>query len=80
MKTWQKWIAGATAVGAVGSVLLTVDLRPHVEYVPDTELVIAEDTVPLPPEAYGIPMSGFSMEQGTVKSGATFGGLLTAHG
>ncbi|MCB0770914.1 MAG: peptidoglycan DD-metalloendopeptidase family protein [Flavobacteriales bacterium] len=80
MRTWQKWLAASAVVGAVGVFFLTVDVRPHVEYVPDEAPTIAVDSIPLPPDTYGIPMSGFSMEQGVVQSGATFGGLLASRG
>ena len=79
MKRWVKWGAVLVPAVAIGYVLIGVDVRPHVEYVEDssTELM---DTVLLPPDAYGIPMSGYVLEEGTVKSGATFGDLLGAHG
>jgi len=79
MKGWQKITLLATGAAAGGLVLLSTDVRPREEYVPDPPLVI-EDTVPAPPSAYGIPLSGFVLEQGKVKSGSTFGDLLAAHG
>jgi murein DD-endopeptidase MepM/ murein hydrolase activator NlpD len=78
MKRWQKWVLGAGALGAVGGFFLMVDVRPRQEYVPDP--VVEVDSIPLPPSAYGIPLSGFVLESGVVRSGATFGDLLSAHG
>lgn len=63
----------------VGFVVTSVDLRPHEEYVPDPPLAEAPSTLP-PPSAYGLPMSGFVLEQGVVKAGQTFSDLLAAHG
>jgi murein DD-endopeptidase MepM/ murein hydrolase activator NlpD len=79
MKSWQKWTLISCAAAATGLVLLSTDLGPHTEYVPDPPIA-TEDTVPAPPTAYGIPLSGFVLEQGKVKSGATFSDLLSAHG
>ncbi len=80
MKVWQKGLAATAATGAVVFFFLSVDVRPREEYVPEPIAVVEEDTEPLPPDAYGIPMSGYSMEQGHVKSGDTFGGLLRSRG
>jgi len=79
MKRWLKLGVVVIVLLGAGYVFIGVDVRPHVEYVPE-EVVMEVDSVPLPPEAYGIPMSGFVLESGTVKSGATFGDLLAAHG
>ena len=79
MKTWQWWAIGVGSASAVSSVVLTTDLAPHVEYVPE-KVVVDEDTMPAAPSAYGIPLSGFVLERGTVKSGSTFGDMLAAHG
>jgi hypothetical protein len=63
-----------------GFFFLAVDVGPRVEYVPDPLPTVPKDTVPLPPDAYGIPMAGYVLEHGVVKSGDTFGGLLTSRG
>ncbi len=74
------WLIPITIVAVlIAYVMLGVDVRPHVEYTEDPTPEAA-DSIPLPPQAYGIPMSGFAMEQGVVRSGDTFGGLLGAHG
>lgn len=80
MRLWKKIIAAGAAVGAVGFFFMAVDLGPHEEYKPDPVEVAIVDTVPLPPNAYGIPISGFTMEQGSVKAGSTFGELLASRG
>ncbi len=80
MRTWQKWTAGIIFVAATGTFFLSVDVRPREEYV---EPVLAEtvvDSIPMPPSAYGIPMAGFVLEEGVLRSGATFGGLLGEQG
>ncbi|MEO8066449.1 MAG: peptidoglycan DD-metalloendopeptidase family protein [Flavobacteriales bacterium] len=79
MKTWQWWVIGVGSASAVSTVVLTTDLAPHVEYVPE-KVVVVEDTMPAAPSAYGIPLSGFVLERGTVKSGSTFGDMLAVHG
>jgi murein DD-endopeptidase MepM/ murein hydrolase activator NlpD len=79
MKRWQKWTIGSAVVLVTGGFFLMVDVRPREEYVPEP-LVQEDDSIPAPPSAYGIPMAGFVLEQGVVQAGATFGGLLTAHG
>lgn len=80
MVWWQKGLVALAATGGVGFFFLSVDLGPRVEYTPDPTPVVVEDTVPLPPDAYGIPMAGYVLEQGSVKRGDTFGGLLNARG
>lgn len=80
MKLWQKGLAAFAAASTVGFFFLAVDVGPHVEYKPDPVAVEPEDTEPLPPDAYGIPMAGFALEQGAVKRGDTFGALLTSRG
>lgn len=61
--------------------LIGIDLAPRTEYVEESyENELQVDTVPLPPSEYGIPMSGFVLEQGKVRAGATFGELLGSHG
>lgn len=80
MKKWQKWIAVGAAVSGVTFFFLSVDVRPREEYVPEPAAVVVEDTIPLPPDAYGIPMAGYALENGKVKAGATFGDLLAEHG
>ena len=79
MKTWQWWAIGVGSASAVSSVVLTTDLAPHVEYVPE-KVAVVEDTMPAAPSAYGIPLSGFVLERGTVRRGSTFGDLLAEHG
>lgn len=80
MSPLLKWsLIAACAVGA-GVVLLSTDLGPRQEYVPEPPSLTLEDTVPASPSAYGIPLSGFIMEQGKVRSGTTFSDLLGAHG
>lgn len=77
---WQKGLAAVAATSTVVFFFMAVDVRPREEYVPEIVTAVAEDTLPLPPDAYGIPMSGFVLETGNVKSGATFGDLLSARG
>jgi murein DD-endopeptidase MepM/ murein hydrolase activator NlpD len=79
MKPWLKWTALALPILVVGYVLLGVDVRPHEEYVEDGGEHVVDSTL-LPADAYGIPMSGFVLEKGTVRAGDTFGGLLSGHG
>lgn len=78
MKRWQKWALGTGGLLGVVGFFLMVDVRPRQEYVPDPVAVL--DTFPAPPSAYGIPLSGFILEQGTLRAGATFGDLLGMHG
>lgn len=75
------WIIGSALLLAVAAayVYVGVDLAPHVEYVPEVAGPV-EDTVPAPPSAYGIPLSGYVLEQGRVRSGATFSDLLAPQG
>ncbi|HQW07017.1 MAG: peptidoglycan DD-metalloendopeptidase family protein [Flavobacteriales bacterium] len=80
MRLWQKGLAAVAATGTVVFFFFSVDVRPREEYVPEPIAISAADTTPLPPDAYGIPMSGYSMEQGKVRPGDTFGGLLTSRG
>jgi murein DD-endopeptidase MepM/ murein hydrolase activator NlpD len=80
MKLWQKGLAVLAASCTVGFFFLAVDVGPRVEYTPDPVPAAVEDTVPLPPDAYGIPMAGYVLEHGSVKPGETFGGLLTSRG
>lgn len=77
-KLWT--IGGGLVVALVAVyVYIGVDVSPHVEFVPETT-ALPEDTVPDPPSAYGIPLSGFILEQGKVKPGATFSDLLAPQG
>lgn len=80
MKLWQKGLAVLAAGCTVGFFFLAVDVGPHVQYAPDPVAAVIEDTVPLPPDAYGIPMAGYVLEHGAVKRGDTFGSLLTSRG
>ncbi len=69
------------AVAAVTSYLMMgMDLKSRTEYVQDNDEELMLDCLALPPSEYGIPMSGFVLEQGKLTSGATFGQLLGAHG
>ncbi|MBK8500036.1 MAG: peptidoglycan DD-metalloendopeptidase family protein [Flavobacteriales bacterium] len=75
----MKVAIAASGLAAAGYVLIGVDVRPHEEYV--EELPVEEESLPLPaPEAYGIPMTGMSLREGVVRTGATFGDLLGAQG
>lgn len=80
MRMWQKGLALFAAASSVGFFFLAVDVSPRVEYSPDPVGAVPVDTIPLPPDAYGIPMSGYVLEHGVVRSGDTFGALLTARG
>ncbi|MBL7950303.1 MAG: peptidoglycan DD-metalloendopeptidase family protein [Flavobacteriales bacterium] len=80
MKLWQKGLAVFAAASSVGFFFLAVDVGPREQYEPEAVLAAVEDTVPLPPDAYGIPMAGYALEQGSVKNGDTFGALLTSRG
>lgn len=80
MKLWQKGLAVVAAGCTVGFFFLAVDVGPRVQYAPDPVAAVMEDTVPLPPDAYGIPMAGYVLEHGAVKRGDTFGALLTSRG
>ncbi|MCB9170284.1 MAG: peptidoglycan DD-metalloendopeptidase family protein [Flavobacteriales bacterium] len=78
-RTW--WSLGGLAALALLAVLMTVDIMPHEEYVPEPEAAVpTEDTIPDPPSAYGIPLDGFVIDQQHIKRGDTFGDLLAAHG
>ena len=80
MKRWMMWGLGGTLLAAGVYVTVGVDVRPHEEYVAETAPAI-EESVPLPPpDAFGVPMSGYVLREGTVKAGATFGDLLAAQG
>ncbi len=76
----SRWWVLPTVAGAIGLgyLLVGVDVRPHVEYVEEPPAP-EEDSIPLPPQAYGIPLDGFVVEPGVVHRGATFGALLGAH-
>ncbi|MBK9146697.1 MAG: peptidoglycan DD-metalloendopeptidase family protein [Flavobacteriales bacterium] len=79
MKRWVQ-IGLVVLAAAMVYVFIGVDLGPREEYVAEQPV---EDTVvvPLPPPlAYGIAMDSLVMREGTVKSGASFGGLLGAEG
>jgi len=77
-----KWALGLAGVAGAGLFFLSVDVRPHEEYIAEAPLeeAVVPESAPLPPKAYGIPMDGFTLERGTVRPGATFGDLLAAHG
>ena len=51
MKRWQKWMVAGGLLGTVGLVVTSVDIAPHVEYVPDQ--LAGSDSIPAPPSAYG---------------------------
>ncbi len=76
------WIGagGLLLAGAAAAYLyLGVDLAPHEEYREEPALT-AQDSLPAPPSAYGIPLDGFRVERARVKAGDTFSALLsTAH-
>ena len=73
------WGLGTAVLGTAGYVAVGVDVRAHEEYV--AEEVVESAPLPLPPpEAYGIPMTGLVLQEGVVRSGATFGDLLGAQG
>ena len=79
MKGWVKVAIATTGVAAGAYVFVGVDVQPHVEYVP--EVVVESTPLPLPPaDAYGLPMSGYVLREGVVKTGATFGDLLAEQG
>ncbi|MBK7384141.1 MAG: peptidoglycan DD-metalloendopeptidase family protein [Flavobacteriales bacterium] len=80
MQRWMKWtMAGVIAAGAV-YVLIGVDVQPREEYVAEP-ITVDSVAIPLPaPSAYGIPMEGFVLREGSVKSGSTFGDLLGGNG
>ncbi len=80
MKKWKKWAIGTIGVAGTALFFLSVDVRPHEEYVAEEPIELEADSVPLAPHEYGIPMAGFVLEQGRVKNGQTFGNMLTAHG
>lgn len=74
------WIVAVVVALPLLYLFAGVDLKPHEEYVEEQVEEALPDSIPLPPSEYGIPMSGFVLEQGTVRSGATFGQLLGGHG
>ncbi|MBV6404701.1 MAG: peptidoglycan DD-metalloendopeptidase family protein [Flavobacteriales bacterium] len=80
MRRIRLWGTLAGMLVLVLAIVLTVDLAPPVEYVPDPATAAVEDTLPDPPSAYGIPLDGFVVERAKVHSGSTFGDLLAAHG
>ena len=62
----MKWTIGAAVPATALYVAIGVDVRPHVEYVP--EVVMENTPLPLPPaDAYGLPMSGYVLREGVVK-------------
>jgi hypothetical protein len=67
-------------VAGLALFFLAVDIRPRTEFVAEREIELEEDSIPLAPSAYGIPLEGFVLEQGRVRSGATFGDMLGSHG
>ncbi len=80
MRRIRLWGTLAGMLVLVLAIVLTVDLAPPVEYMPDPATAAVEDTLPDPPSAYGIPLDGFVVERAKVHSGSTFGDLLAAHG
>ena len=74
------WGSLVALLGMALVIVLTVDLTPREEYVPEPVSAVVEDTIPDPPSAYGIPLSGFIVERGRVGAGSTFGDLLAQHG
>jgi murein DD-endopeptidase MepM/ murein hydrolase activator NlpD len=80
MKRWVTWGLGLMSCAIIVYVFIGVDVRPRVEYV---EEAVVEDTttVPMPtPMAFGVSMEGMALREGRVKSGASFGALLSAEG
>ena len=80
MKTWKKWAIGTIGVLGTALFFLSVDVRPHEEYVEEVPIGLDATDIPLEPHEYGIPMAGFVLEQGRVKNGQTFGNMLGDHG
>ncbi len=80
MRKLRLWGSLTALMLLVMGIVLTVDLEPPVEYVPEDELAQQVDTLPDPPSAYGIPLDGFVVERARVDGGSTFGDLLGAHG
>lgn len=73
-------VGGTMLLAVVGAYLyLGVDLAPHQEYVEDAA-VLAPDSLPARPSAYGIPLDGFRVDREEVKSGDTFSTLLAPLG
>jgi hypothetical protein len=70
---------GVAAAGTVVFVSFSVDVRPREEYVPEP-VAICSGHHSIAARCVRIPMSGYSMEQGKVRSRDTFGGLWTAWG
>ncbi len=78
-------LKGSLAIAAMlalagAYVYVGVDVHPREEYVPDPFVLADADTLPAPPSAYGIPLDGFVIERGHVRTGATFSDLLFPHG
>ncbi|MBK8340812.1 MAG: peptidoglycan DD-metalloendopeptidase family protein [Flavobacteriales bacterium] len=80
MRKLRMWGSLVALLGMALVIVLSVDLTPREEYVPEVTAVFPEDTIPDAPSAYGIPLSGFIVERGSVGAGSTFGDLLAQHG
>jgi murein DD-endopeptidase MepM/ murein hydrolase activator NlpD len=77
MLTSSRMLFGAAIMATTAYVLMSmVDLGAQDEYAAEA----ATATAPAAPSAYGIPLSGYVLERGTVRKGDTFGGILAAHG
>jgi murein DD-endopeptidase MepM/ murein hydrolase activator NlpD len=80
MKRWVSWGLGLVSVAIIVYVLIGVDVRPHENYVAEP-VAVDTTTVPLPPPmAFGVVMEGMVLREGRVKSGTSFGGLLSGEG
>ena len=67
------FVSLVVVAAATSYLMMGMGLGSRSEYVQENDEQQMLDTVPLPPSAYGIPMSGFVLEQGKLRSGATFG-------
>lgn len=67
------------AAGTAAYLYTGVDLSPHQEYV-EEPVPTAQDSLPAPPSAYGIPLDGFRVDRYRVKAGATFSSMLAPLG
>lgn len=74
------FVSLVVVAAATSYLMMGMGLGSRSEYVQENDEQQMLDTVPLPPSEYGIPMSGFVLEQGKLRSGATFGQLLASHG
>ncbi|MBL7962676.1 MAG: peptidoglycan DD-metalloendopeptidase family protein [Flavobacteriales bacterium] len=80
MERWKKWSLSATTAAVAVLVVFYADPGPRPEYVAEPEVTVEADTVPNPPRAYGIPLSGFVLESFKMPQGSTFSEVLGEHG